>query len=266
MKIYVKDNVLTSCYDDENNNEELIIPDGITSINYNAVFNCQYLRKIFIPASVENIDNSSFLNCPCLEYIEADKNNKIFFDTDGILFKRNTRYNRIDLVKVPDTRKSITLPINIAVTPNSFSCCFNLSEFIFINPENNKKLKLNFRLEFNGKFVKGGFLPDIYNLICCSDFSLKLPYNIKYQAIVKMFLCEWFARDDLNKNTEEYIRKNLAKFMKFFIENNNTELVRYMLNSGFLNSRNIGKYISYADEKESFEIFDMLTEYKENKT
>ena len=84
MKIYVKDNVLTSCYDDENNNEELIIPDGITSINYNAVFNCQHLRKIFIPASVENIDNSSFLNCPCLEYIEADKNNKIFFDTDGI--------------------------------------------------------------------------------------------------------------------------------------------------------------------------------------
>ncbi|MBR1591485.1 MAG: leucine-rich repeat protein [Ruminococcus sp.] len=264
MKIYVKGNVLTSCYDDENNNEELIIPDGITSINYGAVFNCQYLRKIFIPAGVEDINNISFLDCPCLEYIEVDKKNKIYFDADGILYKRNTRYNRIDLVKVPDTRTSVTLPLNAAANVASFSFCFNLEEFIFVNPENHKKLKLNFRLEFNGNFVKNNFLIDIYNLIGCSDFSLKLPYNIKYQAIVKMFLCKWFARDDLNKNTEEYIRKNLVKFMKFFIENNDTELIKSLIDSGFVNSRNIGKYISYADERENFEIFDMLTEYKEN--
>ena len=73
--------------------------------------------------------------------------------------------------------------------------------------------------------------------------------------------------------TEAYIKKNFKKIFAFVLESSKyviddsekINIIKKFLESGkFITSRNIDKYISFADEKEKFEIFDMLTEYKEN--
>ena len=58
----------------------------------------------------------------------------------------------------------------------------------------------------------------------------------------------------------------LLKAAKYVIDDSEKiNIIKKFLESGkFITSRNIDKYISFADEKEKFEIFDMLTEYKEN--
>ena len=111
------------------------------------------------------------------------------------------------------------------------------------------------------------YVRDIIDMIANKDYSVKLSHDVKYPIIFQIYFNE---KDSV---TEAYIKKNLMKIFKFIIDSSKytmsddkkIDIIGKLLETGkFFTSRNIARYISYADEKQNFEIFDMLTEYKEN--
>ena len=59
-KYWIEENVLKKYTGDE---EEVTIPEGVTSIEYNAFYNCTSIKKIVIPEGVKEIGSWAFSNC-----------------------------------------------------------------------------------------------------------------------------------------------------------------------------------------------------------
>lgn len=53
--------------------EEIVIPDGVTSIGSFAFLDCIFLASVTIGNSVEFIGDGAFCNCPSIESIYIDK-------------------------------------------------------------------------------------------------------------------------------------------------------------------------------------------------
>jgi hypothetical protein len=107
----------------------------------------------------------------------------------------------------------------------------------------------------------------IIDMIANKDYSIKLSHDVKYPIIFQIYFNE---KDPV---TEAYIKKNLMKIFTFVIDaskytlpdDEKISIIKNLLETGkFFTSRNITRYINIADEKQKFEIFDMLTEYQEN--
>ena len=62
----------------------IIIPDGVTSIGYDAFGWCTNLTTITIPDSVTSIEKCAFESCTSLTEIVVDSNNKSYTSKDGI--------------------------------------------------------------------------------------------------------------------------------------------------------------------------------------
>ena len=63
--------------------KDLIIPNTVTTINYNTFRNCYNFTSVTIPSSVTNIADSAFLNCTEVASITIDANNTIFDSRDN---------------------------------------------------------------------------------------------------------------------------------------------------------------------------------------
>ena len=67
---------------------EIIIPDTVTELREMAFYNCPYLKKITVPASVKTIGNNAFDKCVSLEHIEfcgAEKiGSSVFCDCESL--------------------------------------------------------------------------------------------------------------------------------------------------------------------------------------
>lgn len=113
--------------------KEYVIPTGVEKINSLAFLDCRFLEKIVfleslkqicplafdscplqsvvLPASLEQFDNSAFWNCTALEEIRVDKNNKRYYDIDGVLYDRLK--NKLCLY--PPNRKNTTFSIPVQI-------------------------------------------------------------------------------------------------------------------------------------------------------
>lgn len=110
------------------------------------------------------------------------------------------------------------------------------------------------------------------------DYSCILSHDLKYPVVLQIYF------NDGDDVTTAYIKKNLKKFFMFLTDEiiynsthsnhsilgnyskikNASEIMQKIINSGkFITKRNIETYVKIADEKECFEVFDMLNEYKE---
>lgn len=75
------------------------IPNGVIKIG-RGVFSNSYIKEIFIPDSVEEIDHNTFDLCWILENIWVGKNNRYYMDIDGELYLKDGK----TLVKTPEGR------------------------------------------------------------------------------------------------------------------------------------------------------------------
>ena len=75
----------------------LYVPHGLVGHEYHESMTeigpCAYrgdknIKKLFLPASVTNVDVDTFLNCSSLECITVDENNPEYSDIDGVLFTK----------------------------------------------------------------------------------------------------------------------------------------------------------------------------------
>ncbi|MDE6664998.1 MAG: hypothetical protein K2K14_02255 [Ruminococcus sp.] len=127
-------------------------------------------------------------------------------------------------------------------------------------------------------FHTGGYdncLNNIIKMIHDKDYSFVLSHDLKYPVILQIYF------NDGDDVTTAYVKKNFKKFFIFLtdeiIKNNKynfllkyrdiknaSEIMEKLIKSGkFITKRNINTYIKLADEKECYEVFDMLEEYRE---
>lgn len=98
----------------------------------------------------------------------------------------------------------------------------------------------------------------VIEMIADKDYSTVLPIDLKYHIIIQIYF------NDGDTVTESFIKRNFKKFFVFLIEENDFATIEKLIKSGkFISKRNINTYIKLADEKECYEVFDMLEEYKE---
>jgi len=99
---------------------------------------------------------------------------------------------------------------------------------------------------------------DIIDMIANKNYSYILEHNLKYPIILQIYF------NDGDDVTTAYIKKNFKKFFAFLTEKEDFSTIEKLIKSGqFITKRNINTYVKYADEKECYEVFDMLNEYKE---
>ncbi|MBR2366076.1 MAG: leucine-rich repeat domain-containing protein [Oscillospiraceae bacterium] len=75
----------------------VVIPDGVTHIDYRAFENCKNITSITIPDSVTGIECSAFEGCGSLTSIDVSENNSAFSSVDGVLFNKT----RTELICCP---------------------------------------------------------------------------------------------------------------------------------------------------------------------
>lgn len=118
----------------------------------------------------------------------------------------------------------------------------------------------------------------VFEMIRDKDYSCVLDHDVKYPVVLQIYVNDG---DDI---TTAYIKKNFKKFFMFLTDEiiynskysnnsilgnfskikNASEIMQKIISSGkFITKRNIETYVKIADEKECFEVFDMLNEYRE---
>ena len=84
--IIIGDSAFLNC-----NLTDLVIPDGVVSIEYNAFSGCELIKEVFIPASVTNIDAAAFAYCGALEKITVDKSNPVYHSAGNCIIETETK-------------------------------------------------------------------------------------------------------------------------------------------------------------------------------
>ena len=151
--IYSKDKTALKCFPAAKKGE-VIIPNGVEVIFFQAFNKCDKITKVFIPESVEYIGLSTtspgFCTCSNLKEIIISEQNKNFCSVDGVVYSKDmtTYYDysggRENNYIMPDTvtemwgdfrycttLKSITLSKNLKYVTNfGFMGCTNLESVI----------------------------------------------------------------------------------------------------------------------------------------
>ncbi|MDE5558804.1 MAG: leucine-rich repeat protein [Ruminococcus sp.] len=156
---------------------------------------------------------------------------------------------------------SVTFPDSLENLDNwAFWDCFKLSKIkyrgITFNPSGNSSK-----------------IPEVIDMIANKNYSHVLEHFLKYPVIFQIYF------NDGDDVTTAYIKKNFRKFFIFLVQaviyqdysykdyisvETTLEIMEKLIKFGkFISKRNINTYIKLADEKECYEVFDMLNEYKE---
>ena len=103
------------------NLERLVIPEGVTTIESDAIKNCKNIVSLEIPASVTLIEGD-FYDCPNLQ-IFVSEGNENYSSEDGILYNKD----KTELIAYPSASGDLYLPETITTIGDwAFGCCPNL--------------------------------------------------------------------------------------------------------------------------------------------
>lgn len=116
------------------------------------------------------------------------------------------------------------------------------------------------------------YMDKVIDLIVNRDYSKILYYRLKYPVVLQIFI------NEKNPESTAYIRKNFKKIFILVAETirdikydsvfhysnveNPIDCMKILIDN-FISKRNIETYVKLADEKECYEVLDMLNEYKE---
>lgn len=70
---------------------DLVIPEGVTTINNMAFFRCKSIKTVTIPSSVSYISSYAFSNCPNLKSIKVSPENSAYHSQDNCLIHTSTK-------------------------------------------------------------------------------------------------------------------------------------------------------------------------------
>ena len=134
MNFIVDKTVLTKY---QGNEENVLVPDGITVIGPYAFKNCAHLRNVLLPDSLERIDFEAFFNCASLEQVSIPSKVKRI---DVLAFSNCSSLKEVNLCdgineigcgafKNCISLKSISIPDSVLKLEDAtFQGCTNLIE------------------------------------------------------------------------------------------------------------------------------------------
>lgn len=110
---------------------ELSIPNGVTEVGINAIYRCEKLTTLHIPASVTTMHfpagiNSGISISGSGAYIKVDANNTAYKDINGVLFTKDTK----KLCSFPHKYNGYSGSSNLYVLPNETEEIANYAFFI----------------------------------------------------------------------------------------------------------------------------------------
>ena len=110
---------------------EITVPSGVTTLytestNY-GTFQYSYVTSVTLPATVTDIQQGAFADCPYLTYIDVDDANTTFFDDNGVVYQKKAD-GTYALVAVPGARENITiLEGTTEIADCAFDGCFRIT-------------------------------------------------------------------------------------------------------------------------------------------
>ena len=116
-------------------NEYYEIPEGVTTlaldgwVSMSVFYRNEYLKKIKIPSSVNELSGNLFDDMIKLEYIDIDENNENYISIDGVVYNKT----KTSLIVYPNHRKATTCTVLsgvVSMDDNAFCDSKYLSEVI----------------------------------------------------------------------------------------------------------------------------------------
>ncbi|MDE6538966.1 MAG: leucine-rich repeat domain-containing protein [Ruminococcus sp.] len=178
-------------------------------------------------------------------YHNDNKKIKEIIIPDGVTYidRVFVKYIWLRSVTLPDSLKSIDL------------CAFHNNPH---SPPRTNVWSMTYRgVNFNPR-IDSWNIKETIEMIANKDYSMLLSNDLKYPIVMQIYF------NDRDEITEKYIKENFKEIFLFLNEKNDFETIKKLIKSGkFISKCNIETYIKIADEKECYEVLDILIEYKE---
>ena len=255
----IKDGVLLKYHGSD---QDVSIPDGVTSIGQHAFQYCKNLVSVHIPDSVTRIRDFVFWNCISLTSVNIP---------DGVTCIEEAVFwncSALTSVKIPDgvigigdcafCRCSGLTSVNI---PASVSY---IGEDVFLKCTSLKHAPLMLidgNMLYEPKNRNGVEFSEIKRLVTWNDYSMEMNAAVKYDLIFQMY-----ALGIDQEGHSDYIAEHFSVMFPVLIDRNDTEILRKILHSEiFVTEQNIDSLIRYAIAVQKYQMQLMLTNYKQEK-
>ncbi len=250
------------------NGGDIIIPNGVKTIEDGAFEGCTSLTSVNIPDSVRTIGDWAFARCTSLTSVIIGNRVRIigsgaFCDCKSL--KSVTISNSVTVIEWSafegcTSLTSVTIPNSVTeIAYNAFNGCTSLTNFTYhgLTFSLVKYAEIDEILDIDESLI----IDEILDMVENRDFSVEMNHDVKYSVI-----WSFFVHNPDDEPTIDYIKENFTEMFPYLIDENDIETVTAIVNSEkFLTKRNIDKMIDYAIEKERHEIYVMLLNYKAEK-
>lgn len=287
MGFEIKEGVLIK-YIEEEELTELAVPEGVTAIGAAAFIKNTRLKSVILPEGVETIGEGAFRECENLEYVEFPKGlqrieNKAFYKCKALKdvhFPEDLEHIGNDAFYQCNSIKHLVIPAKVEqIYWMTFEACAELETVTLLGkpefewgpqksiifPQCHKLGKVFYKdIGIDWGYVRyyKENLNNVLTMIDEKDFSVKVGSMIKHRVAVDCYLQ---TKDAV---AGEFIKKNLLKIIRDFIEHIQVERIQKILEqTDFVTKKNIDKCIEsvVGQREEDEKIRTMLTNYKNEK-
>lgn len=214
---------------------EVVLPEQLKEIRLWAFAHCKSLREITIPAQTEKIIENPFMACHALHTVHVSPKNRYFTAEDGMLYNKQ----RTKIFHFPLDRKRVVLLDTVKEFPMGLSA--GICKTIVYRGQEFTKDRQDMRWIL-AAVVNGNFA------------ELKAP--LRYEVMWTLFRAE-------PEKSIPVIQKELKEAFCFLIDREKMAVLEEALHSDRLDLREeMAFLISYANEKQLFDIQLMLMRYK----
>ena len=112
-----------------NNITKIIIQDGCENIGFRGIMQCNNLKEVYIPKTLNNVyDTYSFiLFCNNIESIVVDEENAKYYSKDGVMYLKDSN----SLMKAPTAIEEYEIPVGVTkILPYAFEECIKLKKIV----------------------------------------------------------------------------------------------------------------------------------------
>lgn len=227
-----------------------VIPEGVKSIKSFTFCMCESIEEVIIPDSVTDMGDCAFYNCPNLVSVQLPRHITVI-GTDT--FSECTKLKSIRLPESVQQIEMLTFGSCIALKTVTFGKKTFSVDFSGINLESQFQIGIALKMVFDRDFELNFGIDNYFNV----NFASHLNDVLKNTVAVN------FYRGTSDKKAEKYIKNNIYEVMTSLIYNNDTENIKYLIETGkFITKKNIDKITDYAIQRKKSEIYLLFVRYK----
>ena len=261
--------------------KEVVLPANLQSIVPYFFYECRALEQIQLPSSVEKIGQEAFTHCESLKEIDFPVNLR-FIDREAFQYCRN-----LQRVRFSDNLRTIS--------KSAFFYCQNLNSVEF--PEQRLHLEgwafcccglKEVTLSLPIQMAAFAFDRNVILHIRTNDGILTMPFDdwagnqdetyfiqflespseeifqnirkTRYKILLAQYMLKYHPEQEFY---QKYVKRNNRKIMKLFIDQQASDSIQNLLETGYITKKNIDELIIYALDKQKHEMQILLMNWKQ---